>query len=1180
MLIDMSTRSGNKLLKKTVKHNQHLYALYLVIRFFGKIKQTPKKWSLQLLIILPGFISMFSQETEITENFIHYTNKDGLSNPIIRSIKQDKYGFMWFATEDGVDKFDGYEFKTYRFDNKNPNSLPDNFIYTLYPTKDGGMLVGTNVGGFARYNVATDNFKVYRTNPHNTNALSNNKVLAIMEDHKGNYWVGTDGGGLNFYDMKTDSFTVYQHNLNNPNSILNDNVSGVLEDNIGNIWVRTFAGLSKLDPKTGTFTNYVLPGTTENDRMNENMILDNAGIIWMGWNFQLVKFNTGTSELEFAPFKATDRPLSEILSVCNHDKDHLWISTTHGIHLYNKNNFNVQSFYADSKNPRALQNDYSNAVFIDRSGVLWCSGLSKLSLNTKKFKNYRFKIVDPESRGGGRIRAILVDSQGKYWVSLVNGIAVIDPKTNTTHYILVNSNDPSKPFNSSPTCFMEDKDLNIWIGQWGTGITIFKNGDLKNFKKIIPQSGIKGDLQDGIIQTLYRDSYGNIWFGTGLGLDLYNPKSKKFRHFGYDPSDSNSITQFGVQSNCILEDVYGNIWVGTWGGLTKMTILNPEKGSFYSKYKFKRYRNNPDDPSSISDSRIISMLYDKEKYPNKIFTGTCGGGMNVIHFNNETGIDSISTYTTKDGLSNNVVYGILSDAEGFIWMSTNDGLSKLNLKTNEFRRYNVDDGLQDNAFYWGACTKGKNNELFFGGINGMNKFNPEEIQNDPIPPEIVFTDFKVLNKTVLPGQKVNNHIILDKPINNTDSIILSYKENVFSFKFAALHYAYPMDNKYKYKMEGFDKEWVETDANSRTATYTNLDPGNYIFKVNAANYDGIWNNEGVKIVIIITPPFWKTWWFKLITIAIIIFLLLLTYYLRVRQIRIRNRLLKDLVEKRTKELHEKNLILQQQTNNLNESNVILEERQQQIEEQAEELTAQRDDLNEVNAVKDKLFSIIAHDLKNPFNTLMGFIELLQMRYDHYADEKRKEMLSYAKNSADDIYNLLVNLLNWSRAQRGAIELNPELTNLVNLINENLSLVKNQAANKNLEIQFSAVPKEVTLYLDADLINAVLRNLLTNAIKYSHTNGKVELSCSVGDNSVIVSIKDSGIGISEEDMKKLFRNDIHYSTSGTKNEKGTGLGLITCKEFIEKHYGKIWMESELGKGSTFYFSLPITVNSHQ
>jgi len=913
-----------------------------ILLFIRKIYQFPKKYLLQFLIIFAIPISSFAQEVEITENFVNYSNKDGLSNSIVRSIRQDIYGYLWFATEDGVDKFDGYEFKTYRFDNKNPNSLSDNFIYSLYPTKEGGMLVGTNVGGFARYNVATDDFTVYRSDPKNPNSLSNNKVMAVFQDHNGNYWIGTAGGGLNYYNVKTDSFSVYKHDKNKPNSLYNDNVFGILEDNNGIIWVRTIASLSKLDVETGLFTNFVLPGTTDNDRMNENMILDENGIIWMGWNFQLVKFNTKTSQLEFAQIKPIAKPISEILSVCIHDRNHLWISTTNGIHLYNKNTFNLQSFYADSKNLRALQNDYSNVIFKDRTGSLWCSGLSKLNLNTKKFKHYRFSIIDPESRGGGRVRAILVDSNGRYWVSLVNGLAIIEPKSGAIKYTMIEKDNPAALFSSSPICFMEDKDHNIWVGQWGDGITILEKGDLKTFKKIKPQPGVEGSLIDGIVQALHQDTYGNIWIGTEKGVDLYNPKTEEFRHFRYDPANINSITQFGVQSNCILEDAFGNFWIGTWGGLTKMTLSNPEKGSFGSEYKFKRYLKSPDEPSSLSDSRVISMMYDREKYPNIIFTGTFGGGFNVIHFNNANGKDSVSTFTTKEGLSNNVVYGILSDSEGNIWMSTNNGLSKLNFKSGIFRNYTVDDGLQDNAFYWGAFAKGKKDELLFGGLNGLNEFNPKDITNDSIPPEVVFTDFRLLNKPVMPGQKINNHIILKNPINNTDSILLSYKENVFSFKFAGLHYAFPGDNKYKYKMEGFDKEWVEVDANSRTATYTNLDPGEYVFKINAANYDGVWNNKGAKIVITIRPPFWKTWWFRSILFISIIVILISFYLIRVKALKVRQRHLEAVVDERTKDL--------QQANN------ELIEQKEEIQQQSEEIMSQRDTLEEQN-------NVISHSYK-------------------------------------------------------------------------------------------------------------------------------------------------------------------------------------------------------------------------
>jgi PAS domain S-box-containing protein len=837
-----------------------------------------KSYFVLVLLLLFGLSQIsFTQDIQIRENFRHYTNADGLSNQVVRSIKQDNYGFLWFGTEDGVNKYDGYDFKIYRFDKDDPKSLPDNFTYCLFPTVDGGMLVGTNNGGFAKYNVATDNFTSYRNDPDNSNSLSNNRVMAIIEDNEGNYWIGTNGGGLNYYNLQTDSFTVYRNNPEDKQSLSSDNVMGLAQDSKGYIWVRTFDGISRLDPGNNTFSHFELPGTASDDGFNENFYIDEQDVIWFGWNNNLVKMNTRTANLEFVQIRNLEQPLNMVSGMAAHDEENIWVGTYGGIHLVNKKTYKAISFYSDPENPKSLPGGFANAIYKDRSGSLWCVGLAKLNLNTKKFELFTMQAGNPNSLSGNQVRAMMVDSEGKYWVSVMSHLDIIDPLTKIVESYVADANDPDAVFKSMPSCFLERSNGDIWIGTWGSGIVIAPNGDLDNTYTIRAESGVSGKLQDDIIQALFEDSHGNIWVGSESGLDIYNIEENIFRRFESEPDNPNSLTQYGVQSNCILEDIYGNMWVGTWGGLTRMTMEDPKKGTFYSDYIFKRYESDPNDPSTLSDSRTISIMYDKENHPNIVFQGSFGGGINLVKFSQESDTDTIESYTTNDGLPNNVIYGMLADNAGNIWMSTNDGLGKFNYKAKEFDIYDVNDGLQDNSFYWGAYARGHNNELLFGGIKGFNVFDPDEIENDKLEPEVVITDFRIFNKTVLPGQKVNKNIILEKPINDTKEITLSYRENVFSFTFAALHYAYPIDNEYMYKMEGFDEQWIEVDSKIRMATYTNLNPGMYTFYVKASNYDGTWTTEPYRLTIKITPPWWKTWvfyilLFTLITVGVIYFI--------------------------------------------------------------------------------------------------------------------------------------------------------------------------------------------------------------------------------------------------------------------------------------------------------------------
>ena len=531
--------------------------------------------------------------------------------------------------------------------------------------------------------------------------------------------------------------------------------------------------------------------------------------------------------------------------------------------------------------------------------------------------------------------------------------------------------------------------------------------------------------------------------------------------------------------------------------------------------------------------------------------------------------NSFTSITKKDGLPDNVIKSILEDENSNLWIGTNRGFSKYNPNTKIIKNYSISDGLPSDEFNFHACLLSKSGKLYFGSPKGFISFFPDRIMGNKTIPKIVFTNFYIFNKPVsINGENSS----FRKHINESDRIILSYKQSVFTIKYAALNFISPEKNQYAYKLEGFDKDWSYV-GNDRKATYTNLDPGEYVFRVKASNNDEVWNEEGISILIIITPPFWQTWWFRAFTVLVLISLLYSIHYIRVMQIEKLNKTLKYKVDQRTKEINRQHLKLQQQTDKLYETNAQLEERQQQVEKQSEELKVKNEALSEVNAVKDKLFSIVAHDLKSPFNILIGFSELLKSQYDNFDEEKRKNFINKIHGSSERVFGLLENLLAWSRAQQGQIQFSPTLTDLADLLKQNIDLVFEQASKKYIKIQLNNFDPNREVMLDSDLINTIMRNLLTNAIKFSEEKSKILITSSLVNDMIIISVKDSGIGISEEDQKKLFKKNYNFTSFGTNNEKGTGIGLILCKDFVEKHGGVIEFESELGIGSEFKITLP-------
>ncbi len=571
-----------------------------------------------------------------------------------------------------------------------------------------------------------------------------------------------------------------------------------------------------------------------------------------------------------------------------------------------------------------------------------------------------------------------------------------------------------------------------------------------------------------------------------------------------------------------------------------------------------------------------------------------GGGLNKYIEGSEWNNGHFERITTSNGLPNNMIKKIIEDDKGMLWISTNQGISRFDPITRQIRNFDLFDGLQDMAFTDMSGCKRHDGEILFGGVNGFNAFYPGEITEDTLLPKLVFTYLEVFNVPVRIGETGSKRTILTKAINETDEITLKHNENDFTIHFSGLHYAAPHKNQYRYMLEGYDKDWYQVTSDRRFSKYTSLKPGKYVFRFTACNSDGIWAKNYKQLTINILPPFWITLWFRLFTLLFISSLILLVFILRTQQMRKINQELEAEVLARTREINEKNRVLKHQTEELNETNTILEERQQKIEEQSEELRAQRDELydtntileertqeielqrdqlSEVNAVKDRLFSIVAHDLKNPFTTLSGFLDVLDMKYDKYDDEKRKAMIKYALSSVKNIQNLLFNLLNWARSQSGTIKFRPEETFIEDIITANISLIEDQATAKKIIIEYQPVQPAIKFTADRELMNTVLRNLLTNAVKFTMPNGHIYIHCSQTDEFVTLVIRDTGVGIAPENLSKLFRKDTHFTTHGTDNETGTGLGLITCKDFIELHHGQITVTSKVNIGTTFTIVLP-------
>ncbi|MBN1270708.1 MAG: PAS domain S-box protein [Candidatus Aminicenantes bacterium] len=882
-----------------------------------------KKFS--FLIFLSSFVCLiailppaFGKKIE----FQRISLEEGLSQSSIYCILQDSKGFLWFGTEDGLNKFDGYNFKILKNDPENPQSLNFNNIKTLFEDRQGIIWVGTYGGGLNRYDRKKDIFHHFISNPAKTNTLSNNFINTICQDRIDNIWIGTESG-LNCFVPGKNIFIRYGTDADSMRGLKSSKITCLAGDSRGKLWIGTDKGLYQFNKEEENFERFDLGSskTKASGFVNVScLVSDTSGNLWVGTMgngiFRILFPVEGSSPSQILTYRHDDKnPNSlaedEIQNLYIDKSGNLWIGTfSQGLNILFQDSMASGSphfvhSYMDPGDPRSLSNNQVFSVLEDKSGVLWIGtdvGLNKYDRSIKKFEHTYHDPSNPASLSHNHVYSIIQDSSGAIWVATYGGgINKLEKNDSNDsfwrfHHIRHDPINGNSLSNDLVRCIAEDKRGSLWIGTYGSGLDRMVPSSKEDQKPIFihfisdPENSYS--LSNNFIRCIYECSREMLWIGTDAGLNRYDRATNRFHRFNHDPNNPGSLSNDLIY--CILEDNQGLIWIGTLNGLNRW-----DPGS----QTFINYHAVPENPDSLSNSEILTIFQDSR---NCLWVGT-SGGLNKYHPETE----SFSYYTMKAGLPNDLVYAILEDEDGYLWLSTNKGLSKFNTRTEQFQNYDVDDGLQSNEFNLGSCLRDREGRLYFGGINGFNFFFPDEIINNPFVPPVVITDFQVFNKSVTVGKKINGRIILENSISETNEIVLSHKENVFSFEFAAMSFVSPQKNEYKYMMEGFEPTW-NLIKDRHFVSYTNLPSGKYVFRVIASNNDGIWNREGASLKIRISPPFWNTWWFRIL--AGILVLMLIAGILRARTYKYKEKTekLDELVRERTKELDNANIVLQQE----------------------------------------------------------------------------------------------------------------------------------------------------------------------------------------------------------------------------------------------------------------------------
>lgn len=1087
---------------------------------------------LLLTWLLLFFIKAFTQTQRI--KFEHLDIDKGLSNGNVLCVLKDSKGFMWFGTKDGLNKYDGYRFTVYRNEYGNSNSIPDNYVNAVIEDHLGNIWAAT-WGGLSKFDRKLNRFTNFINDEKNSRSIASNLVNTLLEDKDHRIWIGTDDKGLDMYDPVLNTFTHYQSAKSNPYGISGNHVANIIEDSNNNLWIATETGLNSFNKESKRFTHFLHdPANSKSISCNDIYWLfeDRKHNLWIGTNGGgLDLLNRATGEFtHFKNNKLNPNSISEdvVYSLGEDSDGNIWIGTeSNGISIYHPGTGMFENYTNDELDGASLSSNSIYAIVRDDNNNMWlgsyAGGVNVMKVEMNKFIHYRHNSL-PNSLSDNQVLSIFQDSKNRIWIGTSNGLNLFDKTTGTFKRFLHQDGNNNSICGNYVLSIYEDSKGNIWIGSWNSGVTII-NPEKNTYRHLKSDPLNKNSLSCNNIWRTMEDQEKNIWFATyGGGVNKYNPATNAYTHYTYD-----ILQPEGISSNratCLWQDKQGNIWVGTDGGGLNMLDLKTNKFTRYLKERSGK---------GISSNTVNGIFTDGN---NALWLATSNG---LCHLDLAT--KEFTTYTSKHGLPDNKIFGILKDDHQHLWISTNTGICKFDPGNNTVETFDVGDGLQSSEFRDDAYFRLSSGEMLFGGINGFNLFNPDSIRNDEHDFPLVFTRFQIFNKDV-PVSTSSAPTALTADINEIKSIILSYDQSVFSFEFASLNYATQDKKQYAYMMEGFDKDW-NFIGTKNSATYTNLNPGHYVFKVKGLNSLGNWSAAIASVEITILPPFWLTWWFQLLIILCIIAAGFLFYWFRVHSIKVQKKKLQQLVDEQTMQLKKSAIEEHKAREDAEEFNQLLQKKNKELEQ---------------------FVYIASHDLQEPLRTTTSFIELLQRRYQNELDENAKKYFDFIIDANARMKTLITDLLDYSRLG-AAKELVPVDANsiLSNVLADLNSAIKNSGA----QIKYDRLPVFNGYPVE---IKQLFQNLLVNAIKFRKKDTAPQVQVSVSDEGTHwkFAVQDNGIGIDEQYKEKIF---LIFQRLHSKSEyEGSGIGLAHCKKIVELHGGTIWLTSVKEQGTTFYFTI--------
>lgn len=1044
--------------------------------------------------------------------FESITIADGLSNDQVNCVFQDQQGFIWIGTLSGLNRYDGYEVKNYYHEDSNPNSLLSNTILWMADGPDELIWIRNTVG-INTYNPYTQSFSL-PTDYLNTLQTESSFISKMVNDGKGNFWFNINNLGV--VKITSGGETIKIDNSKDADiKVSSNSISDITLDSENNLWTIYEDGIEVIDNTSNkVMRRYGLPAIISgNDHLFKKIFVDSDGDAWVysvDNPIGLFYLNTRTSVTKILDGNDLTSPL--VRGIVEHESGKLWIGSDHGgISILNKKNWQIQSVLSDQDAPKSLINNNVNNVFKDRNGGVWIgthkSGVSYYHQSGSNFSHYKFARKESAYND---MSSFAEDRNGNIWIGTNGGgLLKFNVKKNSFSSIL----DDHTILGEQPRVIVSllyDSEGILWVGSYLNGLYQF---DGKQFTKFDAHDDLKGSS----IWDLFEDSRNEIWIGTlNKGAFRYDRKSGDIANYG--------ITNF-LTSNyttCIEEDADGDIWIGTGVGLNVIDPNTNETRQYISE-------NAIDHP--LGNNSVISIHKDQL---NRIWIGTLDG-LNLFHKESE----DFEVLKMQNGLSSNIIMSILSDDKNNLWISTARGITKLTVTDHryEYQTYDISDGLQDENFTEDASLKTSDGHLIFSGQNGFNIFDPNEIKETAHEPEILLTKFSVYNEPVLQGTRLNGRVLFDQPLNSLREINLKHHENSVSFEYLALSFFQSGKIRYQYQLEGFDVDWITATSDARKANYTNLDYGEYTFKVRYSAGANAWSNDVISLKIRISPPWWETVW----AFAGYFVLLIVLLYLTRTYIVYRERL-KASIENERREV----------------------ERQHQLD-----------------LMKIKFFTNISHEFRTPLSLVLTPIE----RMIKYPEKIKQGDLTIVQRNAKRLMTLVNQLLDFRKMEANQHSLSQSSGDIIMFLQDVVDSFSDWSKEKDIPVVFSSENKSFYTFFDKDKMEKVMFNLLSNAFKFTLPGGKInvdfELQSKEEGGNAIIMVSDTGIGIPEDKLQLIFNRFFQNELTGDIINNGTGIGLSITKEFVELHGGKITVESKPNMGSTFIVQMPLKeINSDE